>query len=336
VILVEGNIDLVSLHQAGITNVVAPLGTALTSGHIRALARYTRNMTLIFDGDSAGIKAAIRSLEIFIEAGISPRVVALPDGEDPDSMVKKEGAEAFQKRISAARSLFEFFVDKTVEETGGDATGKIAAVGRIVPILKAVADEAERGIYRRYLSQRLDIDENSIEKAISRAYKGAPLGAVVGIGGPRDSKGIVILSAERLIIEVMLSSPRLIGEVFAKILPSDFHDEWCKTIANLIYEDFKVNGAVRIAQLIEGLDDAELKLQMTQASFGADRINDKEAEELLKDCVQKLKIRPSEERFEQISSDIKTAEMEGNEEKILSLLNEKKELAQQMKKSPLP
>ncbi len=327
-VLVEGNVDLISLHQAGIENVVAPLGTALTAGHVRLLKRTTRNMTLVFDGDEAGERAAARALEIFIEEGIAPRIAPLPAGEDPDSLVRKEGADAFRKRLEAAPPLFEFFVDRAAKSAGGDAAGRVAALGRIVPIIKAVSDPAERGVYVRHVARRLDVDEGSVAAAVGGRQMSLSRAAAAGSG---EARGTSALSAERTLVELMLARPEAAEQVFTQVGPDEFCEPWCGTVAGVLHSAWKERGKLSVSSAIEGVADAELALQLRQIALEGERVGGDDVAQLAADCVEAMRRRPSLARLEALNDEIRRAENEGDDERLMKLLAEKRELAAQVK-----
>jgi len=333
-VLVEGYMDFIALHQAGIENVAAPLGTALTQGHVSVLARYTRNMVLIFDGDEAGQRAAVRALAVFIESGIMPRVVVLPSGEDPDSMVRKEGAEAFRSRIDRARSLFEYFVEITVEDTGLDSAGKGEALRRIVPLLRKVTDHVDASVLGQYLSRRLDVPEAVISRAVGSGARSAGTSLAVkakevGCGEYSGAER----SAERMLVEAVLRHPEIAGDVFGRISPADFGDEWCRTVAGILMDASARSDGLDVGDVIEGLDDEELAAQMRAIALGDDEGQDGQDEDvavLVSDCTARILTRPARERIEVINDDIRRAEGEGDEARILALLAEKKDLMEKV------
>ena len=168
-ILVEGYFDLLSLHQAGIKNVVAPLGTALTVQHIQILKRYTVNIITVFDADSSGEKAMIRSLTPFLEQGISPRMVLLPSGHDPDSFVRRQGAHAFAELVKNAVPLLDFVLDQTMKRFAIDtAPGKIRASEEVIPLLRNITHELERDLYIQKVAQTLGIKEAYLSAKIEK------------------------------------------------------------------------------------------------------------------------------------------------------------------------
>src|SRR3990172_6830310 len=134
-IIVEGYTDFLSLFSAGIKNVVATLGTSLTRDHVVTLRRYTDRIVVVFDGDESGVKAAVRSLDIFLEEGLLPGVVILPEGDDPDSFLAEKGTEAFYKLIDEAPALLDFYIDNTVNEYKNGAGTLNSGVKEIADVL---------------------------------------------------------------------------------------------------------------------------------------------------------------------------------------------------------
>ncbi|MFT7588420.1 MAG: DNA primase, partial [Limisphaerales bacterium] len=159
-LLVEGYTDVISLHQAGISNVVASSGTALTPDQISLIKRYTLNVTVLYDGDAAGIKAATRGTELILEQGMNVRIVLLPDEEDPDSAVQKMGAEGFRKFISEnAKDFVLFKTNLLLEESKGDPIKKAALIREIVQTISKVPDTLTRSLYIKETAALMQVDE---------------------------------------------------------------------------------------------------------------------------------------------------------------------------------
>ncbi len=161
--LVEGYTDVISLHQAGIRNVVASSGTSLTPGQIKLVKRYTQNVTLLYDGDNAGVKAALRGADLLLEEGMNIRIVFLPDGEDPDSFVQAEGLAGFQAFVDANRKDFLIKVAEVLlEGTEDDPIERSKAVEQILSTLAKIMDPSKRSLYIRRLSEIANMDERSL------------------------------------------------------------------------------------------------------------------------------------------------------------------------------
>ena len=178
--LVEGYTDVISMHQAGIENVVASSGTALTNGQIRLIHRFTDNVTVIYDGDAAGIKAALRGIDLLLEDGMNIKVILLPDGEDPDSFAKKQNAESLTNYIKANEVDFMRFKTKLLlEEAGNDPIKRAALISDIVNSISIIPDNIIRTVYIKDCSILLDVDERIlvqevIKKRLAYLEKTAP------------------------------------------------------------------------------------------------------------------------------------------------------------------
>ncbi|MBI5474371.1 MAG: DNA primase [Ignavibacteriae bacterium] len=168
-ILVEGYADLISVYQAGIKNIVASSGTALTDEQIELIGRYAKKVTLVYDADSAGSKATMRGVDLIIEQGLDVRIAELPEGDDPDSFVKTNGGEAFQKLLDEAASFLDFkarlFQSQGMLET---PEGQAQAVRSIVETIAKMKDELKRGFYIKSLSERYGIYESTLYRELEK------------------------------------------------------------------------------------------------------------------------------------------------------------------------
>ncbi|MBO7201027.1 MAG: DNA primase [Bacteroidales bacterium] len=168
--LVEGNIDVITMHQAGIENTVASSGTSLTLEQIKLIHRYTKNITVLYDGDSAGIKAALRAVNMLLEEGMSVRVVLFPDGDDPDSYTRKYGSEAIQQYVVTQATNFIIFKTKILlDEAKGDPIKKAELIKDIVSTIALVPELIERNIYVKECASLLDIPEQTLATELARA-----------------------------------------------------------------------------------------------------------------------------------------------------------------------
>ena len=162
--LVEGYTDVISMHQSGVENVVASSGTSLTSGQIRLIHRFTNNITVIYDGDMAGIKASIRGIDMLLEEGMSIKVVLLPDGDDPDSFARKHNATDFQAYITANEVDFiRFKANLLIDEAGKDPMKRAELIADIVKSISVIPEAIVRSVYIRECSQLLRIEEKLLQ-----------------------------------------------------------------------------------------------------------------------------------------------------------------------------
>jgi DNA primase len=171
-LLVEGYTDVVSLHQAGVENVVASGGTSLTPDQLRLVKKYTDNLTIIYDGDSAGIKAALRGMDLAFEAGLNVKLVLIPDGEDPDSYVNKIGADAFREFITANKKDFILFqLSVSLKDAGNDSAKKAALVNQVAETISKInkaEDFTKQQDYIQQCSELLKIEESGLHTLVNK------------------------------------------------------------------------------------------------------------------------------------------------------------------------
>ncbi len=180
-VVVEGNFDVVSLHARGITNVVAPLGTAFTTEQAKQLRRFSENVTLLFDGDAAGRRAVRASREPCREAGLVPSVGTLPEGQDPDDLARKGGAEAIARVVRSARSLLEYLIEATLDGAfaAGDAHARAARIHAVAELIKSEDDPAVRALAERHadaIAERLGIGDARTFRALAQVVQRAVTG----------------------------------------------------------------------------------------------------------------------------------------------------------------
>ena len=167
-ILVEGNLDMVTLHQLGITNAVASLGTSLTVEQIRLIRKFTQNVTIMYDGDSAGIHAALRGLGLVLEEGLNVSIVLLPDGEDPDSFARKHTLEEVQRYISEGeRDFIEFKADLLLNEAGNNPLKKAELINDIADTIALIPDPVKRSVYVDTVAMRFGIESSILFQRIA-------------------------------------------------------------------------------------------------------------------------------------------------------------------------
>jgi DNA primase len=165
--LVEGYFDVIALHQYGIANAVAPLGTALTSDHVNILRRLAPSVMLVFDGDAAGVGAALRTLDLFMNSGIEVRVLLLPAGEDPDTFIRKNGVPAFRELEGCAATLLDFAIMSVLNKAQKDSIqDRVKRADEILAILQKTKNPIEKDEYLKVVSDRLGIRQDLLRKRL--------------------------------------------------------------------------------------------------------------------------------------------------------------------------
>jgi DNA primase len=167
--LVEGYTDVVSLHLSGIENVVASSGTSLTDGQIKLIRRFTNQVTVLYDGDSAGIKASLRGIDLLLEGGLNVKAVVFPDGEDPDSYSRKVGTQAFQDYLKAnSRDFIGFKISLYQEEIDKDPIRKAGIIREVVQSISKIPDPIIRSVYAKEASGLLSIEEEILHAELNK------------------------------------------------------------------------------------------------------------------------------------------------------------------------
>ena len=172
VFLVEGYTDVMAMHQAGVANVVASSGTALTEGQIRLIRRFTHNITVLFDGDAAGIRASLRGIDLLLAAGMDVRVVLFPDGDDPDSYSRKVSSEELQRHIDeGSQDFLAFKIDLLSQDIGDDPIRRAGMIHSIVESVASIPDTIKRGVYLQSSAAALGLAEDLLTGEVNKVLQ---------------------------------------------------------------------------------------------------------------------------------------------------------------------
>ncbi len=267
IVLVEGYADCVSLHQFGITNVVASSGTALTGDQAQLIKRYTQNVILIYDGDSAGIHAAERGGGILLEAGLNVKIVTLPGQHDPDSIIRAEGPEAFADMLLHGLAYVDFRIVQWREQNKLDTVnGKTAAIRELIEVFARTKDPIRQSLFVQEISEKLKIDKGIVAQELKKLTRGdkslpaekpAPLVdfAIVEKNLPER-----ILRAERALLRALLgNSPSVSDKIFIHLRPENFQNASIRKLVEQIHEEFMQDQQCNIDALKETLDESVQK-----------------------------------------------------------------------------
>ena len=263
-ILCEGYMDVIAMHQAGFTNAVASLGTALTSGHASLVKRYTKEVLLLYDSDGAGIRAALRAIPILREAGVTSRVVSLKPWKDPDEFIKNEGAEAFEERLNQAMDSFMFRVHIAEQDFAMDAPqGQNQFFERCAEMLLELSDELERNLYIEAIVKeygRYGVGTEDIRKRVNTlAMKGTPAEKRIQpkSGTPEmKKKESAADKAQKLMLTWLVNYPGIFEQVEKYISPSDFVVPLYKEVAQMLFDQHK-EGETNPGKLLNAFTDSE-------------------------------------------------------------------------------
>ena len=294
-IICEGYMDVISMHQAGFNQAVASLGTALTVQQSLLMKRYTNEVLVTYDSDEAGTKAALRAIPILREAGLSVRVINMKPYKDPDEFIKALGTEAFQKRIDEAQSSFLFEVE--VLERGynlKDPAAKTAFFDETAKKLLGFSDELERNNYIEAVASAYKIRRESLEKLVAKTAVSAGMAKPVErprrAEGKQKTKEDGILTSQKALLTWMIEDDSLYDKISRFISPHDFTESMYRTVAELLYEQRK-NGELNPAAILDHFTEEEEHREA--AALFHTRIKElktkEEQEQALKETILRVK-----------------------------------------------
>lgn len=336
ILLCEGYMDVIALHQAGFDNAAASLGTAFTSGHAGLLKRYTKEVYLTFDSDGAGIKAALRAIPILKEAGLTAKVITMKPYKDPDEFIKAMGADAYQERINQAENSFMFEI-RILEQNYNmdDPQGKTAFYNEAARKLLEFPEEIERNNYIEAVASKYQIGFENLRRLVGRVSTQAgmvkkPEPLKSGIHKKEAKKEDGIKKSQKLLLTWLSEEPALYPMLKAYISPEDFSDDICRRTAQALFAQLEA-GRLNLAQIPNHFEDMEEQRE-TAAAFHETILEVKtkaERERALKDTVLKLKENHvqmlnanhdpngAQERFQQIMQEKKMLEVLRKKEFLL-------------------
>ena len=312
IILVEGNMDVITLHQAGFKNAVAPLGTAFTEEQANLLARYTKEVILTMDADEAGQKAIKRASEILEKTGLKTRVISIPDGKDPDEFIKKNGPDRFRALIEGAVSDIEYKLLMAAKDIDLDADdGKLKYLSAAAEIIAEQSDIMTRDIYIGRLSDKYGVSRTALETKVKELRKKyvrvREKKEIDGIINPRFTKNDVNpekrisvkgTNAEETLIAVLMQHPDFYKIAEEKLPPEKMITSLNRRIYETILSTLKTGRSLDISVFAEKLLPAELGLLVSLQNSDKAGIN---AKTVLNDCIgvileENLKLKMREDK----------------------------------------
>ena len=274
VLVVEGYTDLISLAQAGIQHVVATAGTALTEDHCRLLARFARQLVLLFDGDAAGSTAAMRALEVLLGTSLDIRVVSLPSEHDPDSFIQEHGLERLLNQAENAQSVLDFYLGRLAQQHDlSSMEGKGRAVETFKPLIAKLnkpQDAVRRDLLLREVSQRLAVDEQALRDGV-RASMRRPQRPRQAAADPPPTAAPDPPRHELEFIGLLINFPQFIPETAQKFAADSLSDTRTQTLCRALFDHHSHGQAIDLGAIISALaDDALARLAAHCAAQGFD------------------------------------------------------------------
>ncbi len=325
-IVVEGYMDLLAMYGAGITNVVAPLGTALVLSQARQLKRFCDSATLLFDSDSAGIKAAVRGVDVLMEAGVAPKVLTLPEGEDPDSFIRGSGAEALIGKLGDALPAIDFLLDMKLKETPSSSPHDRAKVIReIKPYIAKITDSIEKALTVKRVAERMSVDEQLISDAVivSSGKRSARTKGRVHEPLQKKKKGY---ADEEMIVSLMLHNTEVLELALESDIVQKIRDEDLRKIAGLMDVFSREGKEVTPAALMDAAEGEGLEAKISRLGVVEVFEEDVSRLKVFEECKAAVWAQYLLDKEQSIGERLKVAQEKNDQPLIESLLREKREV----------
>ncbi len=335
VYIVEGYFDLLALHQHGILNSIATLGTSLTQAHVQILRGFVGKngrFILVYDSDEAGIKAAERSIKVFDKGYVNAQILVLPEGYDPDSYLFEFGYKSFMNTASKAKSIIAFLIDSAVKKHGLSIEGKICIISDLKQPLSHINDSVERSLYIKELAEIIGIDEAAILEKVRIVSGNKSIKPNKKLPDKTQDRNLTLKGDrhERKIIAMMLQFPEILPEIISRNILDHFEDESLKLIGQIVLKrgdreglrdelhDVRTRGNGMVSDIINSIDDREKRSIVASLSIGEDKWG---REGCLKLLSQFESIRNRQKKT--LLQKIKAAEESNDHELLLELLKKK-------------
>jgi DNA primase len=324
-IVVEGNFDVLALHEAGLENAVAPMGTALTIDQVRLLARMADRVIVIFDGDEAGIRAARKAVPLFIEAEMDGRVARLPSGQDPDDFVRREGAEAVKRLAAGALPVVEHFIDDLARRAEATIPGRMSALEEAAPLLARVRNPTLRELYVGRLASTLGLSSSQVMRSVRAAAAGNAKGDAANLAGTAragvsTSAAMTVAPAKRKpardeleAVVLLAAHPTLAGDADAARIYDLLTDEGLRPLCRSALEVLRKGERLDVSSWLDAgpadVRDAVMEA-LTDGRF--DKVPD--ATRMLRSLVVRLEKGRLDREISETKLALERARQSGNEE----------------------
>lgn len=338
-LLCEGYMDVIALHQAGFDNAVASLGTSLTAGHANLLKRYTKEVYLTYDSDGAGVKAALRAIPILKEAGITAKVISMKPSKDPDEFIKAFGAEAYQERIDAAENSFLFEIRMLEQQYDmQDPEGKTAFYQEAAKRLCGFTEKLERDNYIEAIAGKYRISADDLRRLVNRY--GLKQGLAGGVRSPSETatpdgvrkgadgsdrkrkKEDGMKQSQKLLLTWLAEDTGLFAKIRDYITPEDFTEDLYRRAAQILFSQYEADGAVNPAGIVSLFENEEEQREIAavfHARISAELTKDDSAK-----AVRETVLRVKENSIRRRSKELATDDMAG----MMQLIADKRALEQ--------
>jgi DNA primase len=320
-LIVEGYFDLIALHQAGVRNVVATLGTSITEEQVSRLRNYTENITLMLDGDEAGLKSTLRLIGLFGEMGINGKMVILPEAHDPDSFIREKGIAGFEEVMQSKRAILDYSFEFHIKRCGlSTLEGKRAFIKVVLPQLEGIRDRVVKRLYILRLAELTGVEEYRFWDTIKEQ----------GLEGTNREEGQAG-NVERKIIGICLNRPTLMELLKGKGVKQYLADRESQEVLDRMIEHYETHGSLEVKRFIALLEGDELKNSVLSSALEVAEYPADEMERVIQDYCEHIERKRLKEEAKEITDRLAEAEQKGDERALAELLERKRQVVQVMR-----
>lgn len=321
-LLVEGQIDVLALHQAGLKNAAAPLGTALTEHQAHVIRRFTDQVVLMFDGDDAGRKAAWRGMSVLMSAGVYGRMALLPDGEDPDSMLRGGDTEAILRVVDNARPFLEFAVEHIVASAGSDLRGRSLAARKGMEFASGLPGNLDRQVFLQRLSTELRLSPDSLR------VQAAVSGPTTSTQEEREFEPLMPMEKE--LVRWVLYRPELARRLCEDDVFELLRSEDIKSLFTGFLDEVEEYGHIELEKVVSRIENPALRDFCAQQILSDRQVEEAKVEEGVSELLSSLRHNRLSERHGDITVRIKQAEARGEDALAMELLGRQVEIEREL------
>ncbi|HON85215.1 MAG TPA: DNA primase [Syntrophorhabdaceae bacterium] len=322
VYIVEGYFDFISLYINGFNNIVATLGTSITKEQLTKLKNYTENITLMLDGDEAGVKSALRLIGLFSEMDINARVVILPQGHDPDSFIREQGKERLMETLKEKRPILDFYLDFHMKKSGVNSLeGRLSFIRSVMPYIENIQNDLKKSIYIKRVSELTHVEEHLF-------WDGKRTKALQEADGFENTRDII----GKKVIGILMNNPNLIVFFKEKGVMRFIKEGTIKQVLQMILDHYEKSMGFEVNAFINSMEDQQLKTIVCESALDRFECTEEELERILLDYLRHVEKKFIKDELVKITKKLSEAEKRGDDVVIMGLLNEKRQVLALLKK----
>lgn len=322
-VIVEGYMDFLTPYQEGFKNLVASMGTSLTSFQAEILSRITPEVVIAYDPDVAGKSATLRGIEILFEKGLKIKIATFPEGNDPDILVKEKGINEFVKIINSAKNFIEYRLENLLSQYPKlYPEDRVKIVKEISPYLASIKNKIVFDSYIKYIATKLNIREETLRESIifgNQERKSIDMGKIVAVEN----------RAERELLYLMLTEKEILKKVKNDLVPSDFSDRNCQRIVEVLFK--LKEEEINLPKIINFIEDEEAKKTLSEILLKEIAISENR-EKIIQDYIEKIKENKLQEKLKNIQKELENL---NDPEKEKQLLKDYEEIVKKIKRKNL-